>query len=102
MKLKLSAEELPAGRKFTVLGRDAWALLELMKAGRSGCTPIDHPGPRWSAYVHALRTECGLLIETRSENHGGPFAGRHARYILHSQVRVLSRSDRASVEAGLG
>jgi hypothetical protein len=38
-----------------VLGRGAWALLELKAANDNGCTPIDHPGPRWSGYVHKLR-----------------------------------------------
>ena len=31
-----------------VYGRDAWALMELHRADEAGCTPIDHPGPRWS------------------------------------------------------
>ena len=81
------------GRTFTVRGRDAWALLELLKAGARGCTPIDNPGPRWSAYVHALKTERGLAIETVHESHGGPFAGTHARYVLRSAVAILHRSD---------
>ena len=69
-------------RKITVYGREAWALSSLIKAGPSGCTPIDHPGPRWSAYVHDLRHEFGLNIETVTELHGGPFPGHHARYRL--------------------
>ena len=36
-------------------GRGAWALLELKAANDNGCTPIDHPGLRWSGYVHKLR-----------------------------------------------
>ena len=77
------------GATFTVIGRDAWALRELIAAGERGCTPIDHPGPRWSAYVFALRTECGLAIETVDEAHGGPFAGTHARYILREPVEIV-------------
>jgi hypothetical protein len=80
---------LPDGKPFAVTGRDAWALTNLIDAGKRGCTPIDHPGPRWSAYVHALRTERGLLIETVHENHGGPFPGNHARYVLHTDVECL-------------
>ena len=79
-------------RKVTITGRDAWALQELVKAGNSGCTPIDHPGPRWSGYIHKLRG-LGFHIETIHESHGGPFAGRHARYVLRSTVRIVSASD---------
>ena len=70
-------------------GRDAWALLELYRAGDAGCTPISHPGPRWSGYVHKLRRR-GLRIETVPESHGGPFAGHHARYVLRSIVRIIA------------
>lgn len=76
------------GRVFEFSGRDAWALGCLVSAGDAGCTPIDHPGPRWSAYVHKLR-RAGLDIQTIDERHGGPFAGHHARYVLRTGVRVL-------------
>lgn len=74
-------------RTILLTGRDAWALCELIAAGRKGCTPIDNPAPRWSAYIHHLRHEHGLDIETITERHGGPFPGNHARYVLHSDVR---------------
>lgn len=48
----------------SVRGRGAWVLLELKAADENGCTPIDHPGPRWSGYVHKLRKH-GIVIETR-------------------------------------
>ncbi len=70
-------------------GRDAWALAELIRAGNRGCTPVDQPGPRWSAYIFNLRREYGLAIETIHEPHGGSFPGTHARYILRSRVRTL-------------
>ena len=73
---------------FSVKGHDAWALLELIKEGPEGCTPIDNPGPCWSAYVFNLR-QLGLVIETKHEGHTGPFPGSHARYILKSRVRVI-------------
>jgi hypothetical protein len=76
------------GAVVTVRGREAWALRMLMAAGERGCTPIDHPGPRWSGYVHDLR-KFGIAIETERERHGGPFAGDHARYVLRSPVYVL-------------
>jgi len=79
-------------RTIELSGRDAWALCKLVKVGAKGCTPIDHPGPRWSGYVHKLRHKYGLHIETIDEQHGGQFSGRHARYVLRSVVRVISTS----------
>lgn len=74
-----------------VSGRDEWALLQLVRAGLRGCTPIDNPAPRWSAYIHKLR-RMGLDIETVHERHGGPFPGRHARYVLHAFVQPLAEA----------
>jgi hypothetical protein len=71
-----------------VSGRAAWALLKLVAAGRSGCSYIDHPAPRWSGYVHVLR-KLGIIIDTVREAHDGPFPGRHARYILRIHIRIL-------------
>ena len=68
-----------------VSGRERWALECLIAAGGAGCTPIDHPGPRWSAYVFEIRG-MGVEIETIREPHGGPFEGTHARYVLRSRV----------------
>ena len=69
----------------TVSGRERWALEALIAAGERGCTPIETPGPRWSAYVFDLR-DMGVKIHTRHERHGGPFAGRHGRFVLRSRV----------------
>lgn len=66
-------------------GRDRWALEALIAAGLSGCTPIEDPAPRWSAYVHNLRS-AGVEIESITETHGGPFAGHHVRYVLACKV----------------
>jgi hypothetical protein len=92
-RLLIRARVTPDGQAFTVTGRDAWALLELLKAGSRGCTPMDAPGPRWSGYVHKLRHRHGLAIETIHESHRGAFPGNHARYILRSTLEILSRSD---------
>ncbi len=92
-KLIITARILPDGRAVTVIGRDAWALRNLVEAGKAGCTPIDHPGPRWSHYVFKLRG-FGFVIETVHESHGGPFAGTHARYVLRSDVEIVDASDR--------
>ena len=83
-------------RSITVSGRDAWALQELVAAGGKGCTPIDNPGPRWSAYVHKLRHRYGLTIETIHESHGGEFPGNHARYILRTKVTIRDDERRAA------
>jgi hypothetical protein len=77
------------GHIIAIKGRPAWALTTLLDAGEMGCTPITHPGPRWSAYIHILRHEYGLNIETHHESHGDPFPGHHARYVLRSRVYLL-------------
>ena len=74
----------------TVLGREAWALLSLMRAGKAGCTPITRPAPRWSDYVFKLRRH-GVLVETIHEAHDGTFAGHHARYVLRDKVEIVKR-----------
>ncbi|MBN9365388.1 MULTISPECIES: hypothetical protein [unclassified Devosia] len=71
----------------SVIGRTAWAILSLMRAGKRGCTPIDRPAPRWSDYVFKARG-IGFNIETVHEGHEGSFAGHHARYVLHDAVTV--------------
>lgn len=90
-KLILTVKVLPDAGIRTASGRIAWALLELLTAGARGCTTIDHPAPRWSAYIFKLRHENSLAIETLHERHGGLFAGNHARYILRSKVEVITR-----------
>jgi hypothetical protein len=90
MMLIVKAQIGETGPVVTVRGRDAWALLELTAANDNGCTPIDHPGPRWSGYVHKLR-KAGIVIETIREAHGGPFSGQHARYVLRSLVTILKK-----------
>jgi hypothetical protein len=89
---------LPDGRPKAITGRDAWALHQLYLAGVTGCTPIDNPGPRWSHYVFKLRG-MGFNIETVTENHGGQFAGHHARYILRSSISLMIKDDNEKKEA---
>lgn len=85
----IRARILPDGLPMTIVGRDAWALEQLLAAGEVGCTPITRPAPRWSHYVWKLRTKHGLVIHTDDEAHGGQFAGHHGRYTLVSQVEIL-------------
>jgi hypothetical protein len=69
-------------------GRAAWALDRLAEAGPKGCTPIEQPAPRWSAYVFSLRKQ-RVPIETVTEPHQGEFAGTHARYVLRADVQKV-------------
>ena len=68
-----------------VSGRVRWALDQLRAAGKAGCTPIDNPAPRWSAYIFDLR-RMGIEVDTVHEQHTGEFAGRHGVYVLRSVV----------------
>jgi hypothetical protein len=71
-------------------GRDLWTLERLVDAGATGCTPIEQPAPRWSAYVHRLRG-MGVAIETTMERHGGEFPGHHRRYVLACTIERVRR-----------
>jgi len=72
----------------TLKGRNKWAMDQLKEAGRNGCTPIENPAPRWSAYIHNLRN-FGVKIQTVTEQHGGKFAGNHARYVLLAEAAIV-------------
>jgi hypothetical protein len=74
--------------------RLAWALLCLIDAGQTGVAPLERPAPRWSQYIALLRQR-GLAIETVFERHGGPYAGRRGRYVLHSSIEIIDRQDTA-------
>jgi hypothetical protein len=88
-KLVVWFRALPDGKLDHATGRTAWALLQLIGAGLRGCTSQNTPAPRWAAYVHKLQRKRRLQVLTIRE-HGGPFAGRHARYILAAPVTVGS------------
>jgi hypothetical protein len=83
----LYSVKISDGGTFAILvsGRVRWALDQLRKAGKVGCTPIYNPAPRWSAYIFDLRG-MGVEIETITEAHEGDFPGHHARYVLRSGV----------------
>lgn len=98
-RLIVTARHMPDGRAFTAHGRDAWALLQLIDAGPKGCTPIDNPGPRWSGYVFNLKRDHGLAIVTHHEAHRGNFPGTHGRYVLMSELEIISRSDSREQQA---
>ncbi len=78
----------PHAEKRLVSGRSAWTLLELVKAGKRGCVAADYPGVRLAAHIYNLKSE-GLAIDTRHENHKGPFPGNHGRYVLACDVEII-------------
>ncbi len=88
-RYQIRARVLPDGLPMTIVGRDALALERLLAAGERGCTPITEPAPRCRTMIWKLRTKHGLVIETIDEDHGGQFAGTHARYVLRSNVEIL-------------
>jgi len=96
-KLALIFRILPDEPWQKATGRNAWALLELMDKP-NGVTPINTPGPRWSAYVFNLR-QMGVAIETQQEKHVGRFSGTHARYILRAQIEIESLSENDGANA---
>jgi hypothetical protein len=76
----------PAG-SFTATGQVAKALSALVAAGTRGVTALEVNSwaYRLGAYVHSLRHDCGLAIETVREPHEG---GWHGRYVLRSPVKL--------------
>lgn len=72
---------------FTVTGQDARALAELVRRGGAGVTALEVNSwaYRLGAYVHRLRHDFGLAIETVREPHEG---GWHGRYVLRSAVVI--------------
>jgi hypothetical protein len=80
-------------RTITVKGRECQTLDRLIAAGKQGITSLDHPGIRLAAYIFDLRRDFGILIQTDNENHGGEFAGSHARYTLVSEIECVGDED---------
>ena len=80
-------------RLITVIGRDAWMLGKLVEAGAKGCTTLEHPAPRTSHYIWKLRHTYGIAIASLEVEHGGPYAGRHVRYVLQQRVEAMPESE---------
>ena len=73
---------------FTVAGQRARTLTALVHAGPAGQTPWEFPrGFRLAAYVHDLRKQQGLAIETQRVT--GDDGLWRARYVLRSRVRIV-------------
>lgn len=75
------------GSLFIVRGQPARTLAALVEAGPHGVTAQEVAGWafRLAAYVHTLRTEHSLPIETLQEPHEN---GWHARYVLHAKIAL--------------
>ncbi len=75
-------------RELRFVGREAHTLSQLLERGPQGLSSVEQIGPRISHYVMKLR-QAGLVVETVKENHAGAFRGWHARYVLHTPLRVI-------------
>ena len=82
-------------RTIAPAGRDAQTLTALVYAGPIGITALDiaHWAVRLSHYIFKLRHVYGLDIAMVEEMHGGDYPGRHGRYVLRSQVRLIAIDD---------
>ncbi len=87
MKIEAKIETGETPIALHLKGRLAWTLLELVKAGDSGITPLHNPAPRVSHYVMCLRRK-GVAIETDMQPHGGAFPGEHGVYRLRCAVTI--------------
>lgn len=74
--------------RFTI-NRVAQALLWLVHKGKAGVTALEVSSwaLRLADYVHSLRHDYGLYIETQRELHDG---GWHARYVLHTELEITN------------
>ena len=92
MKLHATFETALGKRTVELNNRQGWTMFQLAQARSAGITTLETPALRLAAYVHSLR-KCGFSIETIMEDHGGTYAGRHARYRLAQDVsiRVLGK-----------
>ena len=71
------------------------AAAQLAEAGFNGITTIERPAPRWSGYVHELRS-LGIPIETEMVAHGGAYSGHHARYRLACDATLTVLQERGA------
>lgn len=83
-------------RYIAPVGRDGQTLEAAVKAEAKGFTALDlaHWAVRLSHYVYKLRKVYGLHIDMVEEPHGGEYPGKHGRYFLRSQVRLVESTER--------
>lgn len=80
--------DTPAGRIAISARQPKRALAALIRAGSKGVTALELSSwaYRLGAYVHTLRHDYGLTIETLREPHDG---GWHGRYVLHTPCQII-------------
>ena len=80
--------DTPAGRIAISARQPRRALSALINAGSKGVTALELSSwaYRLGAYVHTLRHDYGLAIETLREPHDG---GWHGRYVLHTPCQII-------------
>ena len=80
--------ETPVGRIAIRARQPRRALAALINAGSKGVTALELSSwaYRLGAYVHTLRHDYGLAIETLREPHDG---GWHGRYVLHTPCQII-------------
>ncbi len=80
--------ETPAGHIAINARQPKRALVALINAGSKGVTALELSSwaYRLGAYVHTLRHNYGLAIETLREPHDG---GWHGRYVLHTPCQII-------------
>jgi len=80
--------ETPSGRIAINARQPKRALTALIRAGSKGVTALELSSwaYRLGAYVHTLRHDYGLTIETLREPHDG---GWHGRYVLHTPCQII-------------
>lgn len=85
---KLTVTFAVGAKSHVVTGQIARTLRALVEKGQKGVTALEMStwALRLAAYVHILRTQCGLAIITLWENHPG---GKHGRYVLQTTVQIL-------------
>lgn len=91
-KLKALTCDTPTGRITVGSRQDSRTLHALVKAQTEGITALEVSSwaYRLGAYVHRLRHDYGLAIETLREPHDG---GWHGRYVLHTPCRIVENGD---------
>ena len=73
--------------------QDGRTLYALLQAGNKGITALEMSSwaYRLGAYIHRLRHEHGLAIETLREPHDG---GWHGRYVLHTPCQIVETGNK--------
>jgi hypothetical protein len=92
----LGDDDLPCGNPITFVGRESWAMRELIAAGERGVSSLHHIGPRLAHYCMKIR-RAGLLVDMVKTPHSGPYSGWHGVYVLKSKLAVVEdKTERAA------